>query len=466
MPTSLEIQWAGLTMVYKGVSYGLPDGHTDYHYVYWLAATPTILVVSDAYPTLTDSDCLVFLNKLGIAITVPNSTVIDGDLIVPGSIVANAIAANAITTDALATGCITADQMAVGSITAGSIAADAIGVGAICAGTITGDKMVIDAITAREIAAKSITANEIMAGSITAAEILVGSILAESIAVGAVTADKMNAKGLIITNANNDQTFVVGSEGSVTLAGNVQSINYAAGVAGWQLLQNGNAEINTAIVRGKVVLPNAGMTTDMTGLNPVRIWAGDIEANKEIAPFRVQQDGTMTALTGNFGGTFSGALHVGNIHIVDTNTTSGSIHMNSNNDASLIVGIDEAACTFNNPVSIGTSMVFNPALSKATIMARLEISKDANSNVIFPNDIANANLIEMYNNGFNVKKDPVTSALLLQSNSAIADDFIFAKQGTANDVSVVIDGQMKVNDKIIMGNMFIQKRADGVDFMF
>jgi len=422
-----------------------------------LGAITTALIKSAAIGTVQIADGCITDGKI---VNLTASKITTGTIDAASITVINLNAAN------ITVGTINGVQITPGTVDTVNMAVNSIVASLIMAGTITGDKMVVDAITAREIASKTITANEVMANSITGAEILSGSIIADNIKAGAVTADKMNAKGLIITNANNDQTFVVGSDGSVSLAGNVQSINYSAGLAGWQLLQNGNAEINTAIVRGKVVLPNAGMTTDMTGLNPVRIWAGDIEANKEIAPFRVQQDGTMTALTGNFGGTFSGALHVGNIHIVDTNTTSASIHLNSNNDTQIIVAIDEAASTFNHPLSIGTSMVFNPALSKATIMARLEISKDANSNVIFPNDIANANLIEMYNNGFNVKKDPVTSALLLQSNSAIADDFIFAKQGTANDVSVVIDGQMKVNDKIIMGNMFIQKRADGVDFMF
>ncbi|NLV85392.1 MAG: hypothetical protein GXY60_12580, partial [Spirochaetales bacterium] len=96
-PAAGHIQWADVNIQYNGVSYAIADGYTNYTYVYWLASNPGSFVVSDTFPVLTPADVLVFLNKNGIAMVVPTATIIDGGLIVPGSIYAAAIAANTIT---------------------------------------------------------------------------------------------------------------------------------------------------------------------------------------------------------------------------------------------------------------------------------------------------------------------------------------------------------------------------------
>lgn len=120
-------------MVYQGTTYTITDGYTNYMYVYWLHSQPTSLVVSNTFPTLTDADCLVFLNKSGTHLTVPGSTILDGDLIVPGTILAAALAANSVTSD----------KIEAGAVNANAIAANAIGASAIAAGAITADKLVI-----------------------------------------------------------------------------------------------------------------------------------------------------------------------------------------------------------------------------------------------------------------------------------------------------------------------------------
>lgn len=96
-PSPGYIQWADLKMSYLGTTHNIANGSTTYKFVYWLSADPTALYGSNTYPTLGPTDCLVFLNKSGIAMVVPSATVLDGGLIVPGSIYANAIAANTIT---------------------------------------------------------------------------------------------------------------------------------------------------------------------------------------------------------------------------------------------------------------------------------------------------------------------------------------------------------------------------------
>ena len=203
MPNAGCIQWTGLHMVYQGVTYAIKDGYTNYRYVYWLKSSPGQLVVSDTYPPLGDSDCLVFLNKGGTHLTVPGSTVLDGDLLVPGSILASALSAN----------CVTADAIAAGAVTANALAANSVGANAIAANAITADKIVSEAITADKIAAHSITANELAVGAITAESGVIASIDASKITTGTLSANRIdttNLKAQRIYNTSNNHYAVIG----------------------------------------------------------------------------------------------------------------------------------------------------------------------------------------------------------------------------------------------------------------
>jgi len=50
-----------------------------------------------------------------------------------------------------------------------------------------------------------------------------------------------------------------------------------------------------AYLKGKIVLPSAGMTNEGSSGTDIRIWAGDSYANRTTAPFRVDQEGSLTA---------------------------------------------------------------------------------------------------------------------------------------------------------------------------
>jgi hypothetical protein len=177
-PSAGYISWSNVKISYKGKVYNIADGHTNLPFVYWKYSDPHYFYASNSYPTwLTDDDLLVFLNKNGIHLTVPNTTIIDGSLIVPESILTNALAANAVT----------AEKIAAGAITASKIAADAVGAQAIAAG----------AILAEHLAAGSVTANAIAADTIEAKHI----------------------KSLNGLNVNNQ--FIVDANGNVTFGGNL-----------------------------------------------------------------------------------------------------------------------------------------------------------------------------------------------------------------------------------------------------
>lgn len=240
-PSAGCIRWAGLHMQYYGVSYTITNGYSNSVYFYWTPTSPTVLVSSLVFPTLGPDDCLIFLNKSGTAVTVPTATVMDGDLIVPGSIMANAIAANTITGDKIHADTITANNMSIGAITAKSMAVDAVGAGVIAAGTITGDRIVADAITAREIAARCITANEILAGTISANEIAALTITAAKIAAGTITVTQLNSS--VGTGLNISSNASITSKVSST---QVDTMINAIVIGGRNMVIGGDFESDTA----------------------------------------------------------------------------------------------------------------------------------------------------------------------------------------------------------------------------
>lgn len=184
------IQWSGLCMQYNGVTYEITDGYTNASYVYWTIDYPYNLVASQVYPELGIDDCLVFYNKNGIATVVPGATTLDGALIVPGTVLADAIAANAIT----------GDKIAAGAITANTVAANAVGAAAIAAGAVSTDKLAAGSVSADKLAAGAVTANTVAANAIGAAAIAAGAISTDKLAAGAVTADKLTTNDIVGTN--------------------------------------------------------------------------------------------------------------------------------------------------------------------------------------------------------------------------------------------------------------------------
>lgn len=86
----------------------------------------------------------------------------------------------------------------------------------------------------------------------------------------------------------------------------------------------------------------------------LRFWSGASYENRLDAPFQVLQDGTVKATRGEFGGTFTGRIEIGNIKIYDTNDSAGVIEIKNKNDVATIVKIGEEQSYFNSPVYIGT----------------------------------------------------------------------------------------------------------------
>ncbi|MGE6611862.1 hypothetical protein ACQKFG_15180 [Peribacillus sp. NPDC076916] len=160
-PSTGYISWTGVNISYKGKSYKIADANTNLAYVYWKFSDPLSFYGSNIFPTLGADDLLVFVNKSGTHLVVPNTTILDGSLFVPGSILANALAVNSVTSDKILAGAISAAKLAVGAVGADKIAAGAVIADKIAAGAVDVGKLSV-----KELSAISSDLGNIKAGDI------------------------------------------------------------------------------------------------------------------------------------------------------------------------------------------------------------------------------------------------------------------------------------------------------------
>ena len=625
------------------------------------------------------------------------SNSITGDKIIGSSITAGKIASGSITSDKIYSLAVTSDKLASNSVTAGKVSANAIKSENIVAGAISTEKLGANAVTSdkinveelfvsenafvRNLEAVSLKAEQITTGKISSDVLdLTGLVSFEAlkpelqenfifdtsgkktyingghIYTNSVTADKINAKGLAITDKTNMTTFKIDDNGEVFVTGNLQSSNFdEVSQTGYKLTKDGNMELNNALVRGDVILPNAGITNfggqrgnknfvknsnfldlapgsksikgwecwgDITvffqqgktyynypgtaylgaikgglfwqgissnfirpnaeytlsllfgqegnvkgtrcdieywndnnkiathnlfkylkptsferrsftfktinqtysnirlvffhdgapsgsgylmqvgqikleegnkatewypsqddNINFIRFFAGTDFDNREKAPFKVYQDGTLYATKGNFEGTFSGSVDVGNIHISDTNSSQAVFKINTNNDSETKIFLSEEGSYFNTDLAFGTK-------DKKQIEIDVKNRKVNVSDATFKvNRNGNNGWVEMGSNtgvyspmSIGLDKGQFgdyrhdlafTGGGLIFNNvgarGSDRHDYYFRKKNGAERVKVNVDGSLDVEDNIVLGVMKIAKKTDagneGVDFI-
>ncbi|GAA0092941.1 hypothetical protein UT300009_29710 [Paraclostridium bifermentans] len=100
--------------------------------------------------------------------------------------------------------------------------------------------------------------------------ILTNSIKAQQIDIYGLTARQKQADGTEI------ETFKISDDGSVKLRGDIESFDYNEREnTGWKLSKEGTAVLNDALVRGSVILPNAGITEFGGVGNPNLLYKSD-----------------------------------------------------------------------------------------------------------------------------------------------------------------------------------------------
>jgi hypothetical protein len=132
-----DIAWGPFTIQYNGVGYQIGAGSTSQRWVWWRYAINTIEAGPDLPADLTDDDLVLFGNKNGIGIRIQASTLVDGELVVDGSILARAVSAEILVANEIFSregyfGIVQAEQLQSGSISA------ALGLlGSLAVGNIT-----------------------------------------------------------------------------------------------------------------------------------------------------------------------------------------------------------------------------------------------------------------------------------------------------------------------------------------
>jgi hypothetical protein len=89
-------------------------------------------------------------------------------------------------------------------------------------------------------------------------------------------------------------TILGGAETLIRSA--IKSFNYIAGVAGWRIAKDGSAELNSATIRGTLIV-GGGITLDSTGIHVVgatRRW--DIDNVAGVLSSRIPNDGTQAQM--------------------------------------------------------------------------------------------------------------------------------------------------------------------------
>lgn len=208
----------------------------------------------------------------------------------------------------------------------------------------------------------------------------------------------------------------------------------------------------------------------------LRFWSGASYENRLDAPFQVLQDGTVKATRGEFGGTFTGRIEIGNIKIYDTNDSAGVIEIKNKDDVATIVKIGEEQSYFNSPIYIGTpnnttgqysnSFKLSPEDRKIEMYSGSSIVVgDKNSTKLSLMNTNNSGWIKF---GTDIRMEGQENRLNLMSEvgGKIAISIgNFADSSSHDDASLTIDGSAEVKSmKISQLKIYENPDGNGVDF--
>lgn len=208
----------------------------------------------------------------------------------------------------------------------------------------------------------------------------------------------------------------------------------------------------------------------------LRFWSGASYENRLDAPFQVLQDGTVKATRGEFGGTFTGRIEIGNIKIYDTNDSAGVIEIKNKNDVATIVKIGEEQSYFNSPVYIGTpnntTGQYANSFKISPIDKKIEMYSGS-SIVVGDKNSTKLSLMNTNNNGWikfgtDIRMEGQENRLNLLSEAGgkIAISIgNFADNSSHDDASLTIDGSAEVKSmKISQLKIYGNPDGNGVDF--
>lgn len=299
---------------------------------------------------------------------------------------------------------------------------------------------------------------------------------------------------MIAQKADGSNTWVVGASGSIGINHKltngkalVKVTGVPSGATGLtfglrsNFLSGGKITINEVMVSEGESFPD-WKPAEADNINYVRIYAGSSYENRNNAPFIVYQDGSFKATKGEIGGTFTGELHIGNIHITDTNTSQAEFSIYDNNNVNKKVEITDAYANFNVDFNVGDLFKVNLANRSVGFgdSVGIDLRKGSNSislNKDFGTFYSPIGIITEAGSthDFKVQDGYSGMAFIADGSKATAGsethyDYKFAR-GDGDIVSVVVDGRLTVKDRITMADnnkielVSIGGANSGIDFM-
>ena len=211
--------------------------------------------------------------------------------------------------------------------------------------------------------------------------------------------------------------------------------------------------------------------------SPVRFYAGTDHDNRNNAPFKVLQDGSVFAKKGTFGGTFTGEINIGNIIIKDEVGTSskpvaGIIQIKNDANSKTVVQIGEDSSWFNSNLYLGdgdkAKINIEPSSSKINIKQGASIDLDSgNSSLSLKNTASGAYL--QFGSTVNIKGNNNELRFCHYEESGPISIKIgnFADPSSHDDASVEIDGPLFIGSSFTMSGVRVvySSEGDGVDFI-
>lgn len=210
-------------------------------------------------------------------------------------------------------------------------------------------------------------------------------------------------------------------------------------------------------------------------INATRFWAGTDFLNRDKAPFRVLQDGSVIATKGDFGGTITGQINIGNIHIADTSQSEGLFQMKDNTDTNVLIQLSgEGESWIKNNFYLGASknVLFDGKTGLLTLNKGIaingtstKVSTDSVGRLFIEDNPSGGRHVFNYSTSENYAGALVIDSL--GSQGKLGGDFMFRRKYGDEDAIFRVLGELNVSKKISSNNSKIEMvaRSDGFDFM-
>lgn len=246
----------------------------------------------------------------------------------------------------------------------------------------------------------------------------------------------------------------------------------------WYIYGYGGTEGDVFINKPKLEageVPTPYASTADVAKKEVRIYSGAGYYDRYNAPFRVLQDGSVIATKGEFSGTVTGRLEIGNISIYDDLTTPGVIEIKNNDNSKTVVKIGEEYSEFNSDVYIGakTDYLFRTNISGKQLVSgkqssiRFEYEENNSGDILSNSMTLNGKRIQFNENEYISSTTPGVITIGTEASKGTLDirsTHDSNVDGVFGEMHVNVVGTASLSNALKIGNVdFMPIYPEGLD---